>query len=56
MYAKPGLETQKQNAALQERKALKGKSQQITEVGKVDSKEEKIDEYVVSDLLDVRCY
>lgn len=39
VYAKPTLETNKRNAALQERKEMRGKSELITEVGKAPSKE-----------------
>ena len=43
VYAKPTAESTKRNAALQERKALRGKGETITEteVAKVASKEER---------------
>ena len=39
IYAKPTLETKTRNAALQERKEMRGKSEVITDVGKAPSKE-----------------
>ncbi|KAF7797165.1 hypothetical protein EIP86_008357 [Pleurotus ostreatoroseus] len=44
IYAKPTLETKTRNAALQERKEMRGKSEVITDVGKAPSKEASLAE------------